>query len=299
MSARQPINCELEARQGCFDLQEYRERAIKTGQTSAGWDSKAESLERIDQIGITIPKAASARAHEIKIDKRDRVLVSAASRSGQGVRAGLVVSALVASIGLASVVISVQVSPFGLARVGGSNRYHFLDLNAASSSLPELNSSARIPDSKKGDRLQIGGVAGRTSRETTAEAPNSPKVSSPAASSRGYGLKPSLGAASPATASTSKASPIAQQPTTTSIGPMAGDLQPRAKLTPTPDTRPTTIEGWTVREVIDGTAVLEGPNGVLKATRGDTVPGVGRVYTIVRWGSRWIVATSRGLITTP
>jgi hypothetical protein len=67
---------------------------------------------------------------------------------------------------------------------------------------------------------------------------------------------------------------------------------------PVPETRPTTIEGWTIREVSGGTAVLEGPNGVWKATRGDTVPGVGKIDSIVRWGDRWIVATSRGLIST-
>jgi hypothetical protein len=67
---------------------------------------------------------------------------------------------------------------------------------------------------------------------------------------------------------------------------------------PVPETRPTTIEGWSIREVSGGTAVLEGPNGVWKATRGDTVPGVGKIDSIVRWGNRWIVATSRGLIST-
>jgi hypothetical protein len=66
-----------------------------------------------------------------------------------------------------------------------------------------------------------------------------------------------------------------------------------------PETRPTTIEGWTVREVVDGTAHLEGPEGVWRVTRGDTVPGVGAVNSIVRWGGRWIVATSGGLISTP
>jgi hypothetical protein len=70
------------------------------------------------------------------------------------------------------------------------------------------------------------------------------------------------------------------------------------KPTPVPETRPTTIEGWTIREVNGGTAVLEGPNGIWKATRGDTVPGVGKIDSIVRWGNRWIVATSRGLIST-
>ena len=69
--------------------------------------------------------------------------------------------------------------------------------------------------------------------------------------------------------------------------------------TPVPETRPTTIEGWSVRDVNHSIAVLEGPTGVWKATRGDTVPGVGRINSIVRWGNRWIVATSRGLISTP
>jgi len=75
--------------------------------------------------------------------------------------------------------------------------------------------------------------------------------------------------------------------------------QTQPKLSPVPETRPTTIPGWMLREVVNGTAVLQGPNGVWRVTRGDTVPGVGRVDSIVRWGSRWIVATSRGLISTP
>jgi hypothetical protein len=75
--------------------------------------------------------------------------------------------------------------------------------------------------------------------------------------------------------------------------------QPQPKLSPVPETRPTTIPGWMLREVVNGTAVLQGPNGILRVTRGDTVPGVGRVDSIVRWGNRWIVATSTGLISTP
>lgn len=65
------------------------------------------------------------------------------------------------------------------------------------------------------------------------------------------------------------------------------------------ETKPTTIDGWSVRDVNRSTAVLEGPTGVWRVTRGDTVPGVGRINSIVRWGDRWIVATSGGLISTP
>jgi hypothetical protein len=68
---------------------------------------------------------------------------------------------------------------------------------------------------------------------------------------------------------------------------------------PVPETKPTTIDGWSVRDVNRSTAVLEGPTGVWRVTRGDTVPGVGRINSIVRWGDRWIVATSGGLISTP
>jgi hypothetical protein len=69
-------------------------------------------------------------------------------------------------------------------------------------------------------------------------------------------------------------------------------------ISPIPETRPTTIEGWTVREVVGGVATLDGPDGLRRAAAGDIVPGLGRVNSIVLWGSRWIVATSRGLITT-
>jgi hypothetical protein len=76
-------------------------------------------------------------------------------------------------------------------------------------------------------------------------------------------------------------------------------LQRRTKLIPWPETRPTTVAGWTLRGIINGTAVLEGPHGTWRAMQGDTVPGVGRVESMVRWGGRLIVATSSGLISTP
>jgi hypothetical protein len=73
--------------------------------------------------------------------------------------------------------------------------------------------------------------------------------------------------------------------------------RPKSLSTPFPETKPTTIDGWVVREVANGTAVLQGPNGVWTASRGDTVPGLGTVDSIVLWGNRWIVSTSKGLIT--
>jgi hypothetical protein len=63
------------------------------------------------------------------------------------------------------------------------------------------------------------------------------------------------------------------------------------------ETTSTTIAGWTLREVTNGTAVLQGPIGILKVTCGETVPGLGKVTSIVRWGNGWVVATSSGYCT--
>ena len=176
---------------------------------------------------------------------------------------------------------------------GVPNEYFFFDSNAASSSLPNqiLNSWARIPDSKEEDPLRIrGGTSPEMDRQVTAEARNSSKLSSSSVSSR---AKPSFAPSGP---SASEHSMVAQQHATSIT---AEDLPTRAKLPSMPETRPETIEGWTLREVINGTAILQGPTGIWRAKRGDTVSGVGRVESIVFWGNRWIVATTRGLISTP
>jgi hypothetical protein len=74
-------------------------------------------------------------------------------------------------------------------------------------------------------------------------------------------------------------------------------LQNGTQLTPTPETRPKTIEGWTLREVTNGAAILEGPDGGISSVKsGDTVPGLGKIESYVRSNGRWAVATTRGLI---
>jgi hypothetical protein len=57
------------------------------------------------------------------------------------------------------------------------------------------------------------------------------------------------------------------------------------------------VEGWTLREVYDGFALIEGRNRrLVEVGAGDTVPGVGRVAAIERRNKRWVVVTSRGVI---
>lgn len=56
------------------------------------------------------------------------------------------------------------------------------------------------------------------------------------------------------------------------------------------------VEGWTLRDVYDGTATVVGRQGIFDVIPGDPLPGVGRVDAIRRQDGRWVVVTSRGLI---
>jgi hypothetical protein len=96
----------------------------------------------------------------------------------------------------------------------------------------------------------------------------------------------------------SSARPSASPASQANVGPSAAAIAMRQPLVAAPETKPATIPGWTVVDVRDGTAVLEGPDGIRMAARGDTIPGIGRVESIVRWGNRWVIATASGLIAT-
>jgi len=273
----------LKPGQACFELPMDREPARTSICPVAGPDPEPS--------GLNGHVADQSVASEMKIDERDRALISAPCRDGPAIRAGIVITALIASFGFAWIVTGPPVWPSGLSSLS------LFDSRAGSSPEPSLSSAARVPDSKKGDRLRIGRTGASTLPDETADAPDGPRLSSPALGSAHKRPPGPAPRPAPGPASASNHSPVPHQ-RTGSIGPTAADVQPRAKLTATPETRPTTIEGWTVREVRNGTAILEGPNGVWRATTGETVPGVGRVDSVVRWGDRWIVATSRGLITT-
>jgi hypothetical protein len=62
--------------------------------------------------------------------------------------------------------------------------------------------------------------------------------------------------------------------------------------------KPGIVEGWVVRDVQRGTALIEGRMGLVEVDQGDVVPGLGRVDAIRKQDGRWVVVTSKGLITT-
>jgi hypothetical protein len=59
------------------------------------------------------------------------------------------------------------------------------------------------------------------------------------------------------------------------------------------------VNGWVVREVYDGAALVESQNRRLyEVVPGGVVPGVGRVEAIERRGRNWVVLTDKGIIGT-
>jgi hypothetical protein len=56
------------------------------------------------------------------------------------------------------------------------------------------------------------------------------------------------------------------------------------------------VDGWVLRDVDRGTAIIEGRMGLVEVDQGDVVPGVGRVEAIRKQDGRWVVVTPKGLI---
>jgi hypothetical protein len=64
--------------------------------------------------------------------------------------------------------------------------------------------------------------------------------------------------------------------------------------------KPKPVEGWVLREVYDGGALVESRNGRLyEVAPGRNLPSVGRVESIERRGRIWVVVTAKGIIGPP
>jgi len=90
------------------------------------------------------------------------------------------------------------------------------------------------------------------------------------------------------------AAPVAAKEVTGSIAPPAAAapaIAPKVEVARLP-----TVEGWVLRDVANGGALIEGRQGIYEVYAGDPVPGAGRVDAIRRQDGRWVVVTSKGLI---
>ena len=239
---------------------------------------QSNTLEKIewagDEVGGEVPtQPASRYPWDFSSSNRDEVLALLKPDGDRERTIWLVAVALVAG--------------FGLGWAGGFSWYGSANRAALNPVAQTEAPTRRIAEIKPSGRTD---GARKTSTSGLQTVPGGSTVSAAGASPSANPQAASPGGANLYTDSSSTVSQALHANIT---------LTERGPIAPAPETRPTTIEGWTVLDVRGGTAVLEGPDGVRMATRGDTVPGIGRIDSIVRWGSRWIVATASGLIATP
>jgi hypothetical protein len=99
---------------------------------------------------------------------------------------------------------------------------------------------------------------------------------------------PAQAAAAPAKEITGS---IAPAQVATAAAPAPAPAAPKTEVGRLP-----TLEGWRLRDVANGGALIEGRDGLYEVYAGDPIPGVGRVDAIRRQDGRWVVVTSKGLI---
>jgi hypothetical protein len=111
-----------------------------------------------------------------------------------------------------------------------------------------------------------------------AAAPATAAAATPAATTRDI-----TGSVTPAASSNAPA--VASSAATASAPPKTTDV---ARLP--------TLEGWTLRDVRHGGALIEGRQGLYEVYAGDPVPGLGKVDAIRKQDGRWVVVTTKGLV---
>ncbi|WP_271201234.1 hypothetical protein [Methylopila turkensis] len=78
--------------------------------------------------------------------------------------------------------------------------------------------------------------------------------------------------------------------------PAPADPETTGSIAATPDAGGRVVRNWTVREVYDGVALLDGRDGVIEVMRGARAPGLGRIRSIERRDRQWVVVTDRGVV---
>jgi len=216
--------------------------------------------------------------------------------------------AVAASVGaIAGALSTLAVS--GLGSTSGDSHASISDLTRMDQELATLKSG--FETARKTASTQLARVAERLDRAERAQSEPTAKLaklseavdrlersrSTSTFTTAGVGAPaisaPATTAATPAPAvTTAAANPAAANDVTGSIPTRSAVPQSEANAV----SRPPVVEGWTLRNVYDGIALVQGRFGLIEVEPGDLIPGIGRIDNIRRQDGRWVVVTSKGLI---
>jgi hypothetical protein len=104
-------------------------------------------------------------------------------------------------------------------------------------------------------------------------------------------------APTPAPAPAAAPKPVAAAPAPAADVATTGSLPPARPAEAVVDPRKLPAENYTLRDVEDGYALVEGRNGrFFEVAVGMNLPGLGRVEAIERRGRQWVVVTPKGFV---
>jgi hypothetical protein len=213
-------------------------------------------------------------------------------------------AALAAVIALAAVAgaIGGALATAGLGRIANTDT-NVVSTRALEDSISRIDTElaalrTNLEQASKHSATQIGKTSDRLDKVEKAQAEPAAKLAK--LSETVEKLRTAAVAAPPAApvaaAAVPVVAPVAPKETTASI-----QTANAAAAVPLPAPKPEiarlpTVEGWVLRDVANGSALIEGRQGIFEVYAGDPIPGLGRVDAIRKQDGRWVVVTSRGLI---
>ncbi|MFT3938576.1 hypothetical protein [Rhodopseudomonas sp.] len=226
---------------------------------------------------------------EIEVEAPDEASQSAVHRFGvrklAAVAAAVILAAIAGAVGGALATASLS-HRSDAETTAASAQVKTLDAQVAQLQTELTALKADLDHAAKQSTAQLGKTADRIEKLEKAQAEPAAKIAKLSETVEKLRTAQVQPPAAPAPAPANVAA-VPAKDVTGSITPKADAAKPG---------RLPTVEGWVLRDVYDGGAVVEGRSGTYEVYAGDPIPGVGRVDAIRRQDGRWVVVTSRGLI---
>lgn len=202
-------------------------------------------------------------------------------------RAAVIAIAIAVSAALGSAVGAMAAVALAKPQPLSSDNARTIEVNALRGVITQLSADvaslkASIDSSAKNTNAQMAKIADRVERAEKAQAEPASRVAK--LSELMERIDKRTASAAPALAAAPVATVAAAPETTGSVAPKQQD-------------RPQVLNGWVVREVFNGMAMVENERmGMFEVVPGASLPGLGRVENIRRQEGRWVVVTPKGMI---
>ncbi len=196
-----------------------------------------------------------------------------------------------------------QADPDELAELRRANARMAEDIKALRADLASLNKTARVDQIHEQQFRSLsasvegvnGGLAAAKTETNAALAQLSGRIDKMQREARVQSVDAgATGSLPPKPAVEVKSAPMPPvKPATARLASLEEERRPSPEARPP---KPATIPGWSVLDVYEGAALVEGKRGAIEVVPGVTIPGAGVVRSIDRSGNGWTVTTTKGVI---